>query len=513
MLSLLEPNLREAFKLHTHRVALNLEGQAFTYGELWSRVTTIASHIGPMELNIKIIVVAENHLDTYASILAVLLLGGTYIPLSPKHPLERNRSIIKQVKALFILCATEAGCPTALEVETHISSHWAEGVHLTPITEAGNAIPLDSLFPNAIPSETEAYILFTSGSTGVPKGVPIPRSALMAFFTGAQELVPLQGEHRVLQMFDLTFDLSVVSTLHPLLHGATVCVPKHGRIRSMDVLKTLMEQKVTHALMVPSILVGLQSFFSQIQLPDLLVSQFCGEALPAELCRLWAKCIPNAVIQNVYGPTEATIYCMVYHCNSQPLKERNGVVCLGKPFGKTTVMIEPCSSTIKTEATQPLQQGQLCLQGPQLSKGYYANIEQTRRAFFRSPTGVVSYRTGDLVELDEFGDFFYRGRLDQQVQIQGYRVELGEIEEAARQCGANLAVASFIEESSGGKLLLYIDLSLDPKELEGRLGRLLPSYMLPQKIFSLAQFPLNANGKIDRKALLETPFQTPAKSR
>jgi D-alanine--poly(phosphoribitol) ligase subunit 1 len=525
MNSFIEPQLLASFQTSAEQVAFYCQGETFTYAQLAERVSAIAEALGPLELGTKVLIVAEDHIDTYASNLAVLLLGGTYVPVLLKHPAERNLAILKQVKPRWIMCASASGAEHFCRgTGAETGEAFAEiALNNLKITETIARSHTRFQFPDNIPASTEAYILFTSGSTGIPKGVPITRRALGSFLQAAQHLAPIHPKHRVLQMFDLTFDLSVVSYLLPLLKGAMVCVPKSGRIKSMDILTCLMDQKITHALMVPSILLGLQAFLGQIKLPELQVSQFCGEALPADLVRKWAGCLaPTVTIQNVYGPTEATIYCMVYTCDLAFLKERNGVVCCGQPFGETTVMIEPEADEVTTknehsESDQPIVyntsepseninlkpqlRGQLCLQGPQLSEGYYNNEEQTQRAFFRASSGLRSYRTGDLVEQDSEGDYYYIGRLDQQVQIQGFRVELGEIEEAARRCGVSAAVAVFNEEPSGGRLSLFVDKKSCPAGLAQSLEKSLPSYMLPQKILTVDEFPLNANGKIDRKVL------------
>jgi non-ribosomal peptide synthetase component F len=273
-------------------------------------------------------------------------------------------------------------------------------------------------------------------------------------------------------------------------------VPNRGRIKAIEVLKALEANQVTHALMVPTIIQQLQPFLSQVTLPHLKLSQFCGEGLPYEACKNWANCLPNAKVQNVYGPTEATIYCTSYDCDfASDVKTYHGIICMGEPFGSNQCRVNLGTSKDRFE-------GELMLGGPQLSLGYYKNEKQTELVFYETDSERV-YRTGDVVFRDDEGKLYFVGRNDQQVQIQGHRVELGEIEEACRSCGANTAVAVMVEVKNSARVVVYINEFEGADVLEKRLSSHLPEYMLPHQVQVLEIFPLNNNGKIDRKVLKE----------
>jgi non-ribosomal peptide synthetase component F len=325
------------------------------------------------------------------------------------------------------------------------------------------------------------------------------------------------ADDRFLQMFDLTFDLSIMSMLTPLLVGASAHVPPAKGAGYLSVQRTLDRERVTVALMVPSVLSFLQKYFNEIRLPDLRYSLFCGEALPASLARAWAACAPNARRFNVYGPTEATIFCTSYELPAdRDAEAHHGVVSIGAPMpGMELIVLDENRAPVPAGKT-----GDLYLAGGQVTDRYWRNEEKTREAF-----GTIShlgeerfaYRTGD-VAFERDGQFFYCGRSDQQVKIAGYRVELGEIEHQARRLPGITDAAAAAEADASGNCVVHLfvrrDVASDDAltgDVRAELASHLPSYMIPHKVQSVTAFPLNQNGKIDRRALLQTlaPRPTP----
>ena len=229
-------------------------------------------------------------------------------------------------------------------------------------------------------------------------------------------------------------------------------------------------------------------------------SLFCGEALPLDETEDWSKSLPNARIDNVYGPTENTIYCTACTYNRNGTnKESNGVMSIGKAMeGTQTIIIDENRNIVPVG-----EKGELCLAGVQLTPGYWQNPEKNAEAFFEKD-GTRFYRTGDLCAMDADGDILYHGRIDFQVKIQGYRIELGEIEHHAREflAGANAVAVAFTNQAGSAEIALCIeDDKKDSASLLNYLKSKIPGYMIPSIIVYEAQFPLNVNGKIDRKAL------------
>ncbi len=465
--------------------ALCIQGCYCNYNQLSERVAciqqTLINHsVSPSRIGI----VLSDTVDTYAAIVAILLLGKTYVPLHPSHPAERIQQIVSQADLDIALTSSAL---SNLENITCVdmSSLIADGN--SPIISKGDF------------SNSYAYILFTSGSTGIPKGTPITYGNLDSFATGFYAIgYQLTPQDRCLQMFDLTFDLSVVSYLMPLCAGACVYTLPDKGMKFTNVYSVLEEHTITFALMVPSILSFLRQYFSEIHLPQLRYSLFCGEALSADLVTEWQKCVPNATIDNVYGPTEATIFCTWYRIDTTgTVGATNGVVWIGKPMlGVNTVVADDEGNLIPTG-----EKGELCLSGNQVTKGYLDN-EKNKTAFF-TLNGEQYYRTGDLVLLHTDGNYIYCGRSDHQVKIQGFRIELAEIEHHARTAFGCHAVAIVFTNPQGiNQIELVLETEATNKsDIASTLKSLMPAYMLPAGIHFVKPLPLNINGKTDRKEL------------
>ena len=422
--------------------------------------------------------------DTYAAIVAILLLGKTYVPLHPGHPAERVQQIIAQAELEVVLSSSAS---PYLGNVTYIDMSSLVAVYNSPMLSEGDY------------SNTYAYILFTSGSTGIPKGTPITYGNIDSFATGFYYIgYQLTAQDRCLQMFDLTFDLSVVSYLMPLCAGACVCTLPDKGMKFTNVYSVLEEHNITFALMVPSILSFLRQYFSEIHLPHLRYSLFCGEALPADLVTEWHKCVPNATIDNVYGPTEATIFCTWYRIDTTgTVGATNGVVWIGRPMVEVNTIVVDNEGNLVTTG----EKGELCLSGNQVTPGYLDN-EKNKTAFF-TLNGERYYRTGDLVLLHSDGNYIYCGRSDHQVKIQGFRIELAEVEHHARTAFSCNAVAIVSNNPQGiNQIELVLETEATNKsEITQTLKSLMPAYMLPTGIHFIKPLPLNINGKTDRKEL------------
>jgi len=302
-------------------------------------------------------------------------------------------------------------------------------------------------------------------------------------------------EDRFLQIYDLSFDASVHCYTVPLALGASVyTVPPDG-IKYLAAYKLMEEQKLTFVKMPPSTLSYLRPYFSSVRLPHLMYCLLGGEAFPAALAAEFEPCIPNALIQNVYGPTEITVNCLIYDWNipGGKRKELNGIASIGRGFGSNSILID--------------ESGELLVAGEQVSPGYWNNPALDERAFrlVESDGEMLTYYcTGDMVSLDDEGDVMYLGRNDEQVQVRGYRVELGEIESLARSfLGGNNVMAFGIEEHAG-EMQIYLAVesaSTDVEALREHMSKQLPSYMIPGKIVSIPLFPSLVSGKMDRKAI------------
>ncbi|MFZ4455009.1 MAG: amino acid adenylation domain-containing protein [Bacteroidales bacterium] len=480
-------------------VAFVINETAYTYLQFGEKVSDIKRVVEQtsQQRNEIIGVVTYNDIETYATIYALWFSGKCFLPINPLLPVSRNQSIIDQTGISILLSSGDA---TAY-IQSDKISHYISTSNIE--TQAFN---LDF---NGFSDDDLMYILFTSGSTGVPKGVPINRRNLNAFVSNfSSNGYSFNRNDRFLQMFDFTFDVSVLCYTVPLFVGASVHTVPLDNIKFLSIYQILDKHKITVAMVVPSVVAYLRPYFRKINLPHLNFSMFTGEALPDQLVSEWAACTPNAVIQNYYGPTEGTIDCLfhMWEAKTREAKTYNGIVSIGKPFGDTVAIIVSESGNLITDSSK----GELWIGGNQIALGYYKLDEKTKDAFvsYEFDGGKrLFYRTGDLVYRDVDGDIMYCGRIDYQVQVQGYRVELGELEHYAKQIAGNVQVAAAAKENSQGNTLLYLFLensSMEAKELAERLHKVLPFYMMPTKIINSDKFPITSSGKIDRKKLLET---------
>lgn len=485
MVALLE-SFRRACAAHADRPALVIAGRTHSYRELAGHVAGIARLLGDGD---RVGIVAHDDVETYAAVFAVWLSGKAMVPVSPVHPAARNAAVLAQAEVSAVLASRD-------EALAALAPGTARVVATRGARDDGAPLPSRPTTPDDL-----AYILFTSGSTGVPKGVPITHAALQAFVAAFDALGLQVGENdRVLQMFELTFDLSLMSYCVPLTRGAAVHTVPPGGVRSLDVYRVLEEGRVTCALMVPSILAHLRPYFDEIALPELRASLFCGEALDAGLLRRWSRCVPDARLLNVYGPTEATVFCTAYECarGAEP-KSAGGVVSIGRAMQGVEV-------AVVDERGDPVaagQKGELSLAGAQVTHGYWRDPARTARAFF-THGGRRFYRTGDLCSRDDDGDLRYHGRVDDQVKVQGYRVELADVEHHARQAGGleRLAAVAVADGAGHNVIHLFVETpDVDTAALASGLAARLPPYMLPARIVGIDALPQNANGKIDRPAL------------
>jgi D-alanine--poly(phosphoribitol) ligase subunit 1 len=473
--------------------AFCIAGKFYSYRELEISIGKIQSkileHVAASHVNIGI--VTYDDIETYASVLAVLFLGHAFVPVHPLHPRERNRSVILQAELPVLLSSADG------ETENYFSA-------FATIVKTGNHLPAAAFVRVPLSSQQHAYILFTSGSTGVPKGVPVTVGNLNAFLEAFFALgYRLDQRDRFIQMFDMTFDLSIMSYMAPLCIGACVYTLPVDSIKYVEVYKLLEQYKITFALLVPSILTSLRRYFSEIQLPDLKYSLFCGEALVEDVTLEWSSCVPGALVQNAYGPTETTIFCMTGNVNRDAKnKSVNGILSIGKPMKNTDAGIFSEGLAL----LPPNEKGELCLAGGQVTPGYWKNEAQNKKSFFNFK-GNRYYRTGDVCFMDEEGDYFFCGRTDAQVKINGYRVEPGEIEHHAREFLKNHSVAAIAAETTEGMTEVFLFVENHAGDFTGLVSYLktkLPDYMLPTRYLNVSSFPLNANGKLDRKALMKT---------
>lgn len=518
------PTLRSGFlrsaEAFPERPALEVGGAFLRYGELRERAAALAATLtrwtpaGGPPLTA---VFAYRGTTAFAGVLAALFSGHGYVPLNRTFPPARSGMMLERAGCRAVIVDREseeqldevlAGIRASLllilpdrsEVES-LGRRWPQ--HL--VLGADDLEPADSWKPPPVSPESIAYLLFTSGSTGVPKGVMVSHRNVVHFVNTVVTRYRVGEDDRFSQTFDLTFDLSAFDMFAAWERGACVCCPSRKTLLNPG--KFIQTARLTAWFSVPSIGVLMKRLgaLKPNQYPTLRWSLFCGEPLPVDLAEAWSAAAPNSVVENLYGPTELTIACSAYRWDpGRSLKQCEfSLVPIGQPLPGMEAWVVDDQLKEVPEGTE----GELLMTGPQLTLGYWQDPERTAAAFVAPPgKDKVYYRTGDRVRNPRGNDpLVFLGRLDHQIKIQGHRVELGEVEAYLRQeAGVEQAAAvgwPLTPSGAGGIVAFLEDGRADTEQIRVRLKAKLPAYAVPREIRVLPQLPLNANGKLNRKAL------------
>jgi len=464
---------------HPDGVALEVGDESLTYRELRDLAERFAGAVSGLDA---VGLCANRTVVAYSGYLGALRAGARVVPLDPDGPFERNLGICRSAGVDVVLVDREGT--------------FADEAELTVLRDGTAAAGRAE--PQATSPDDVAYVLFTSGSTGRPKGVPIKHRHLADYLPLCIERYEVGPGARVAQTFDLTFDPSVFSMFVTWCAGGTLVVPTREEVLTPD--RFVVERGVTHWFSVPSV-VSIATRLRALRpgaMPDLRWSLFAGERLTLEQARTWVAAAPASVLENLYGPTELTITCTAYRL-PRPVDRwpatPNRTVPIGMPYPH-----------LEAEVVDE----ELCLRGSQRFDGYLDPADDEGR-FMRGedlrPLGAGErpepedwYRTGDRVRYHD-GELLFLGRLDDQVKVHGYRVELGEIEAVLREHPAvDEAVVVALESERGETQLCGLYCGRGDGVADYAQERL-PAYMLPARWLRVDEFPVNANGKIDRGRL------------
>lgn len=504
------------------RPAVLAEGKTLTYEELRERGCRIAATIqGRQDSSITPLTAVFGYRSptAFAGVLGSLLAGNGYVPLNRTFPVDRTQVMFARSECSSIVVDT--GSLPQLDKLLEES----QKALLVLLPDMENVEPLRKQWPRHIfagsndltPShnwqEPEvrpnaiAYLLFTSGSTGIPKGVMVAHRNVTAFLDYMVDRYEMTEKDRLSQMFDMTFDLSVFDMFVSWECGACVCCPSQKALIKPG--KFIQDMELTVWFSVPSTAVFMKQLgmLKPDRYPSLRFSLFCGEPLPVSSASAWLQAAPNSILENLYGPTELTIACTLYRWDpDRSLDEAElGIVPIGYPYPGMGVLV--ADENLKEVA--PGEEGELLMNGPQISLGYWKDPEKTATAFVVPPgKESVYYRTGDRVRRP-VGDapLTHLGRIDFQVKILGHRVELGEIEAVVRKaCGLDgvLAVGWPTTPSGYGGAEVFIEGEAKDKDgLRSIVASELPDYMVPKRFHFMDRLPRNVNNKFDRKAMLK----------
>ena len=454
-------------------------------------------------------ILASRGIDACVALLGACWAGATYVPISLKLPEERLITLLSLCRLSAIIADQEGAkllsrrvlfaCPSlvihaARDLEAPPDTR-IELIHVEslPATESGE--------PQYMEAKDTAYIIFTSGTTGVPKGVMISSGSIRHYLEVITPLLDLRSNDRALEPCELSFDFSVHNMFSTWQAGASLHILPATLV--MNAVKFARQSQLTVWNSVPS-LVGMLRQVKALTpdiLPDLRVTVFGGEQLPEGAVAAWQISAPNSAVYNLYGPTEVTVFCLGQAITRPiPLTPGRDFVAIGTPLPGSDAMVVSENGEVVADGTA----GELVVAGAQLAEGYHDAPEHTAARF---PTlgGQRWYRTGDLALRDGTGTFHCLGRIDNQVKVLGYRVELEEVDAHLRVVTHSDVVGSVAWPSLDGMargIVCFVGgQTTDSNQVIADLKARLPAYMVPNRVIALEHMPLNPSGKVDRRAL------------
>ena len=501
--------------LRPDHVSLSIQGGCWTYRELRERAQRVSAWLGSVggrEIS-RVGILASRTVETYAGILGACWSGAAYVPISTKLPVARLAEILErtQLDALIVdapglsTLATLAPSfilPPVLWPESNLEvSSLGESIpHIAGMDDLPDFDEKDE--PRPIDANSVAYIIFTSGTTGSPKGVMISTGNVRSFIDALQQRYRFQPDDRVAQPSEVSFDNSVLDLFNTWEVGAALHVVPANQL--LGPLRFLQQNAITVWYSVPSFAVSLQKMklLRPGALPSLRYSAFAGEALPQSTAEAWQAAASNSILDCLYGPTETTVVCTGDRFSDAPhVTENRGIISIGKSFPRMDAILLDEERRIVPKGGQ----GELAFSGAQVALGYFKD-EALTASRFPVIDGRRWYLTGDLACQDEEGLLHHLGRVDNQVKIAGNRVELEEVEAHLRAvCGTETvaAVAWPMQYGPAAKIVAFVSgATVEMSQAAGNLRRRMPAYMVPAQIHALPNLPASANGKIDRKALV-----------
>ncbi|WP_157108737.1 non-ribosomal peptide synthetase, partial [Aldersonia kunmingensis] len=494
--------------------AVVFEGSQLTYAEFSAKVNRLARHlislgVGPES---RVAVAMRRSTDLLTGMYAVLAAGGAYVPVDPDHPADRTAYVLESADPVVVLTTTDDGVDAGERSVLLLDTLDVSGYSSAPVTDADRVALLR-------PANT-AYMLYTSGSTGRPKGVAVTHAAIVNQVAWFTEQFGVSASEVVLWKTPSTFDASVWELFVALWTGARLVVAAPDGHRDPAYLAALIEaQSVTTVQFVPALLPMFISVIPAGGCSSLRSVFTGGEALGGDVAQRIRAAVPGVEVHNLYGPTEATV-----QLSSRTVTDADvSVVPIGSPVWNTQVYV--LDSRLRPVPFGVA--GELYIAGVQLARGYFGRADLSAERFIANPfdsAGSRLYRTGDLVRWTApsgrsagsapvGAELEYVGRTDFQVKLRGQRIELGEIEAALLaqgQVGQSIAIVR--ADDLGDRLVAYVvpsdpTVEIDVEALRAAAKELLPSYMVPGRIMVLDAFPLNASGKVDRKALPAPVFE------
>jgi amino acid adenylation domain-containing protein len=526
---LLQHLLLSSSKKYPERTAVSFGGHSLTYAELNGESDRMAKILSENRVGAgdRVGLLFDKSIEALISLLGILKSGAAYVPIDPSSPRKRTEYIIKNCQMKFVVTSTtyanqtylnagEDGCIRMSFVwDGDGKIHKRCGVGFENIHLQENTNELNSHFNNNTIDLSPAYILHTSGSTGIPKGVVISHRNALAFINAAAEFFDINHNDNLCNQAPFHFDLSIFDIFVAIKSGATITlIPGHLAMFPVQFASLIDKEGITVLNSVASVIASLagRGQLEKFNFKSLRYVLFSGDVMPTKYLKIAMQYMKNAKFFNVYGQTEANS-STCYFVDKIP-QESNWVIPIGKSLPNFEAFaLDESGKTISF----PREVGELYVKSRSVAMGYLGDEKATAEAFVNDPRGVFSnipvYRTGDLVEIDEDGNFVFLGRRDSQVKTRGYRVHLSEIECVLNNnFEVNNAVVVGVPDEHMGNRIFAVLATEDgnSSDCENQIfkycGELLPNHMVPEKIIFCEKMPKTSSGKIDRKYLQASLF-------
>lgn len=472
-----------------------------TYGNFVIHAKTIGTSLSQKvnERKMPVMIWIDKTIECLETMMGVLYSGNFYTIVDTKSPKERVQHMVDILE-----------CHTIITNAKNLSK--LEKLELKGI----NILSYEDLIENTIDEsrlqnirdeqiDTDpAYVLFTSGSTGVPKGTVVNHRSILAYTSWVEEAFHIDENTIFGSQTPFYFSMSILDVYTTILTGATLyIIPKMYFSFPVKLIEFVKKKRINTIYWVPSALciVANLGALNGIDLPDLKKILFAGEVMPVKQLNMWQEALPDCMYANLYGPTETTDICSYYIVNRR--FENNETLPIGTHCNNCNLIL------IKEDGTEAIQgeEGEILVRGTFLADGYYGNEQKTKEAFVQNPLNTkypeIVYKTGDIGKYNKQGELLYVSRKDYQIKHMGYRIELGEIEKNIYGIDGIVLCAAIYEEQTD-QIILFYQGTIEENNLAKQASNKLLPYMRPNKYIKLEKMPYNANGKIDRKQLKQS---------
>ena len=497
--------LEEDAQRHPEKCAVEEESRSCSYGELLQLSRCVGSALAAAGARGRAVMVfMEKGIDALAVMMGALQAGAFYVPVDPHIPAERLTLIAGVLEDPIVVVSEETA---GLANEAMGGSAESQGAVVIPVAQLLAADENPAALEAARAAATDAdpvYVLFTSGSTGVPKGVAVSHRAVIDFIDDFIARFGFGPDERIANQAPFDFDVSVKDIYGALATGSTLVVVPRALFSAPAALMEYLQGRditnMTWAVAALCLITSLHGLEGQ-QLAGVRRVLFSGEVMPISHLRAWMAHVPQATFVNLYGPTEITCNCL-YHV-VDPAREYPDGLPLGVPFAHREILLVDGEGHA---VTQPGVEGEILVRGDSLALGYVANPAKTAEVFCQNPLHNRFpdrvYRTGDLAAFDKAGELFYRGRIDNQIKHQGHRIELEEVDRALEGV-PGVQRCRCVYDHDKQRLIAFYEGEAEARAIRDHVLQTLPIFMLPSKILPIEAMPLTKNGKVDRRALLE----------